>query len=277
MMPSVAPGWHLLALALTLTGFLALALTREREGELLLGRHPTARDRRAGHLFGWPLLAASLLVCLHRWDGRFGIVLWFGWLTAAGVTLVFALPYRARRQNRPGRAKPPTPAAEPAAPRTVSRNLWRGLRLALLPCLPLGFAWALLQLPVHPLLRDDALRGQIGPWSFVLAEEERAVPEATPLGVPVKHFVLRFCDDCDAQIRAAYLKLRPPAPPLALGNAFQGEPWDRLAVVPIPAGATPEDRLWLTVIGTDGSEHRLALDIARLSPETARFLQENSR
>lgn len=89
--------------------------------------------------------------------------------------------------------------------------------------------------------------------------------------------MLRFCDACDAEIRAAYVKLRPPRLPLALGERFVGERWEREATLPIPAGIQPEDRLWLTVISKNGQYHQVALDVTQVSPALAQFIRENTQ
>ena len=277
MMPIQAFWWDLAVLALSLAGFTLLALASEREGKLLRGQVATARERTAFRALGWPLLMLALLVCIQGWRGNFGPFLWFGWLTMAALALVFAIPYRPWRKHRslPGKPRTAPDVGERPLPARVSlwQRGWQVLLILLLIALPAGLATALYQAPIHPLLRADAVQGQVGPWAFTLAEEEQDAPEDTPRGIVVKHLVLRFCDACDGEIRAAYVKLRPPRHP-ALGERFDGE---REATLPIPAGAHPEDRLWLTVVGRHGQTHQTALDVALVSPATALFIREHAQ
>lgn len=279
MMPIRPFWWDLLGLALCLAGFALLALAAEREGKVLQHRTTTVRERWLCRLLGWPLLGASLTLAGQGWRGNFGPFLWFGWLTLAALVVVFAIsywPWRAQAQRRHGAVAPALAVKTDTAP-SFTQRLRRAALVFGLVALPVGFGWAVVQAPEHPLLRADAVRGQVGPWSFTLVEEDRGEPpEATPSGVFVKHLMLRFCEACDGQIRAAYLKLRPPRPP-ALGERFVGERWEREATLPMPAGIRPEDRLWLTVVGKDGQIHQVALDVARVSPSTAQFIRERVR
>ncbi|MBW7903095.1 MAG: DUF3325 domain-containing protein [Rhodocyclaceae bacterium] len=288
MMPMQPFWWDLLVLALSLAGFVLLALANDREGKLLLRRVPGRLPKVVLRVAGYGLLAVALVVCVLGWRGNFGPFLWFGWLTVAVLVWVFAIaywPWRAmqpERQLRASRSKAQATAdvGGVAVPAPTSAALWRrgwhALLVLLLIALPLGFAAAVYQAPVHPLLRTDAVKGQVGPWTFTLSEEEQEPPEDTPSGIPVKHLMLRFCDACDADIRAAWLKLRPPRPP-ALGERFVGNRWEREATLPIPAGIRPEDQLWLTVVGKEGQTHHVALDVAQVSPALAQFILETSR
>ncbi|MFC5769470.1 DUF3325 domain-containing protein [Thauera sinica] len=280
MMPLQPFWWDLAVFLLCFAGFALLALASEREGKALLRRAPSAAQRLAFRLMGWPLLAAALAVCVLGWRGNFGAVVWFGWLTVAALAVVFGIAYRpwrpaprepASRLER-GRDAERTPAATPCWQRCR-----RGVAAAGLLVIPAGFGWALYQAPVHPLLRADAVQGRIGPWAFTLVEEEQAAPEDTPAGVPVKHLMLRFCDACEGGIRAAYVQLREPRSSRSKGVRFMGERRQREAVLAIPTAVTPKDQLWLTVVGKDGRTHRAALEVSRVSPATARFIQERTR
>lgn len=284
MMPIRPFWWDVAGLLLCLAGFALLALAAEREGHMLLRRDSSARERLALRLLGWPLLAASLWLAVRGWRGNFGPILWFGWLTVAALAVVLAISYwpRRARPHRPHagrRAAQATERSETIAARAChirAGGRFRPYSLqALLVAWPLGFAWAVYQAPVHPLLRADAVQGQVGPWAFTLVEEAHgAPPETTESGVPVKHLMLRFCDACDAGIRAAYVQLRAPASPRSLGIRFVGERWAREAAVPVPAAATPQDHLWLTAVGKDGQVYRAALEVAAVSPALARFIGE---
>lgn len=272
--------WDLLGLALCLAGFALLALAAEREGKVLLHRPVTAWERLIYRLLGWPLLGASLALAIQGWRGNFGPVLWLGWLAVAALLMVFAIsywPWRAHARRKHDMIDHSF-ADRTEVPPSFTLRLWRAALVFGLIALPVGFGWAVAQAPVHPLLRADAVQGQVGPWSFTLVEEDAGeAPEATPSGVFVKHLVLRFCDACDAEIRAAYLQLREPASPRALGLRFMGERWAREVTLSIPVDVSPQGRLWLSVLGKDGQVHRTELAVATLSPALAKFIEERAK
>jgi hypothetical protein len=91
MMPIVSFGWDVLAFVLCLVGFFFLVFANEREGRRLLHRPASQRERRICAAAGGGLLMLALWVCVQQWRGNFGSVLWFGWLTVAALTLIFAL------------------------------------------------------------------------------------------------------------------------------------------------------------------------------------------
>lgn len=274
MMPDLFIGWHVLVLALSLGGFTLLALASEREGRLLLRHGVSTQKKRAFRLLGWPLLALAWAVCVRGWFGHFGTVLWFGWLTMASTALVFAIAYWPWRKQGGRQADGAVTAPDAATP--PARG-WRGPWLLLLVGLPLGFGWQLQQAPPHPLSRSDAVKGQVGPWDFVIVEEEREAPEISAIGVPVKHFMLRFCDDCELQIAQAWLQIRQPRSLQAAGMRLQREGRAREAMLAIPPAARVEDGLWLTVRSRSGEVYQTMLDIRRLSPATAGFMAARGR
>lgn len=280
MMPIRPFWWDLFGLALCLAGFALLALAAEREGKVLLHRPATVRERWIFRLLGWPLLGASLTLAVQGWRGNFGPILWLGWLALAALLVVFAIsywPWRAHAHRKHGTATLAV-AAKADVPASFSLRLWRAVLMFGLVALPVGFGWTVAQAPVHPLLRADAVHGQVGPWSFVIAEEDVGEPpEVTPSGVFVKHLVLRFCEDCDTGIRAAYLQLREPPSPNALGLRFMGERWEREVTLSIPDGISTQDQLWLSVVGKDGQVHRTAFEVAKLSPALAQFIKERAK
>lgn len=275
MMPIRPFWWDVLGLVLCLAGFALLALTAEREGKVLLHRPATVREQWFCRLLAWPLLIAGLFLSVWGWRGNFGPFLWFGWLTVAALAVVFAIsywPWRMQAQRR--HAVGDRPLAVDASPSPALRLGQLALVFGLV-ALPVGFGWAVAQVPLHPLLRADAVHGQLGPWSFTLAEEDAGEsPEATPSGVFVKHLLLRFCDACDADIRAAYLQLREPVSPRALGLRFMGERWEREVALSIPPGISVQDQLWLSVVDKDGRVHRTAVVVADVSPALVRFIEE---
>lgn len=257
-------------LATSLMGFVLLALASERPGELLLQRVPSGRERLTLRVAGWPLLILALALCVWGWGWSIGAVAWLGWLCMASVALIFALPRwtEKRKKAKPGPASPVQPA--------VHSCLWRGVVASLLVSGPVAFAWGLATTPVQPVLRDDAVRGQIGPWAFVIAEADHKPPVVSDSGVPTKTFQIRFCETCDGEIRTAYFKVRKPRSLRAAGLSFNGSRWTRSVEIAIPPASKLRDQLWLTVEGKDGTVYHHAFDVAQLSPATAAFIQENN-
>lgn len=255
---------------LSLAGFVALAAGMSKHAKHLLRRELSNAVSRLLRALGWLLLAAALAVGIKQWHTDVGLVTWLGWLTVAGLLLVFSLPrWPWQPITRAAKPRPETPDAP--APRS-SRQVALG---ALLLTAPLAvFAWQLITTPEQPLLREDALHGQIGPWTFSLAEQDQHAPEIVALEVPLKTFVIRFCDACQRDIRLASLKVRQPHNPSAAGNAFGGRGTEKRVEIPIPRAASIQDGLWLTVEGNDGSVHQQRFAIERLSPALARFIEE---
>jgi hypothetical protein len=87
----------------------------------------------------------------------------------------------------------------------------------------------------------------------------------------MKAFTLRFAEDAQPEIRAAYLRARQPRLLRTAGIAFEGNPL-RTANIVIPPAFKAEEQLWLTVEGRNGEVHHAALEVDRLSPALARFL-----
>ncbi|MFV0278905.1 MAG: DUF3325 domain-containing protein [Parahaliea sp.] len=267
----------------SLAGLVALALAMPKHGKQLLRRELPGTWRRAARVLGWLLLALALGLGIARWRFGIGAVTWLGWLAIAGAALVFYLPswpwqpQASAKAQRPKRARPA--AAEAAAPATLPRHRQlpgRTLATAAF-VIPLAvFCWQLLTTPDRPLLREDAFRGQVGPWAFTLAEQDRKAPEIVALNVPLKSFVIAFCKGCEKDIRTAYLKVRKPHSPRAAGNAFGGRDREKTAAVPLPRAASLNDGLWLTVESNSGDIYQQELDIQRLSPALAAFIRERS-
>ena len=271
-------GLHLLLLLITFAGFTCLALAMPRHSKHLLQRSLSPQATCLAKITGWALLGVALILAAMQWRFSIGSVTWFGWLSLAGVALVFALPrwpwqpvkpQRPAQKNAAGKKRIPL-AAEPA-PASPAKIV---VAMAVI-ALPLTvFAWQLACTGQKPLLRDDALASQIGPWTFVIAEKEQQAPEILALDVPLKQFVIRFCERCQGEIRQAFLKVREPRSTTTAGNAFFGRGEEKTVQIAIPVAATLADGLWLTVEGNDGSFHHQPLSIERLSPSLANFIKE---
>lgn len=266
---------HLAILLISLAGFAALALATERHAEHLLGRLPAPQWRLLARVIGWVLLVIALALGIASMGTGVGITLWLGWLSIAALALVFAFPkwpWRPKERvkpARPARAAQAGAALPPAPPRARRRAA-----AVLLVAVPVVFLLALKATPIAPLLRADAFAGQVGPWSFRLAESSHNVPELVAMDIPMKSYQVRFCEDCDAQIRAAYLKVNKPRSLRAAGIVLNGARWNRNVDIQLPANTTADSMLWLTVVGKDGEMHQAAVRLADVSPATVAWFKQ---
>jgi len=262
--------YHMAVLLFAWGGFFALAVSMEKHGKELIGRELSAGQRQRCYWLGWGLLAIASAFAVAGWHWNIGPVVMVGWLSAIGVLLAFLMPWWPLQQKQAARKEKSLPQLRD----TVLPVPVRALLVLALFAVPawLGFnAWKMSE---QAVLRDDAIHGQIGPWTFVMAEESQDVPEKFAWDTPVKEFHLRFCEACDSEIRAAYLKFRKPRSLRAAGLAFHGARWTREVAIYIPPAARLEDQIWLTVESKSGEVYHQAFDIERLSPATARFIQE---
>ena len=266
---------HIAILLVSLAGFAALALATERHAEHLLRRVPAPQWRLLARVVGWALLAIALALGIVYMGTGLGITLWLGWLSIAALALVFAFPKwpwqpkERVKPARPAKAGAAAPALAPAPPRAR-----RWIAAALLVAVPVVFLLTLKSTPIAPLLRADAVAGQVGPWSFRLAESNRNVPDLVAMDIPMKSYQVRFCEDCDAQIRAAYLKVNKPRSLRAAGIVLNGARWNRSVDIQLPANTTPDSILWLTVVGKDGEMHQAQVRLADVSPATVAWFKQ---
>ena len=287
---------NLAVFIISLAGFICLALASDRQGEFLLHRTPSEKERLIFRLLGWPLLAVALALCWQGWGWSMGTVAWLGWLTMAGAGLTFYLPWWPWQEKKPVRAKP-APVAK-AAPKavgadntastssdaiagkngvapTASRFSTRSLVFASpLLAIPAAFMIYLTQQGPEPVFRNNALQGRIGPWSFALAETDDKAPISGPSGAHRKAFQIRFCKTCDPHIRRAYLQVSKPEPMPAPRQAFNNTRWTRAVDVAIPPNSQLEHQLWLTVEAKSGEIYHQAFDFHQVSPVTAAFIQQ---
>lgn len=264
---------HLAILLISLAGFAALALATERHAEHLLGRLPAPQWRLLARVIGWALLVIALALGIASMGTGVGITLWLGWLSIAALALVFAFPkwpWRPQQRSAARPARAAQAAALPPAPPRARRWVAAGL----LAAVPVVFLLALKATPIAPLLRADAFAGQVGPWSFRLAESSHNVPELVAMDIPMKSYQVRFCEDCDAQIRAAYLKVNKPRSLRAAGIVLNGARWNRNVDIQLPANTTADSMLWLTVVGKDGEMHQAAVRLADVSPATVAWFKQ---
>lgn len=274
---SVAPltGTHVGVLAVGLFGFLALALATERHAEHLLGHLPAPRWRFLARIAGWLLLAASLAWGVAAWGTGVGITLWLGWLSVAALALVFAFPrwpWQPPQREKPVRKVKDSAGGAAALPAPTAHG--RRVAAALLCITGVVFATALVRTGTHPLQREDAIQGTIGPWRFTLAESDQEPPELMDMDTPMKMYRLRFCSACDVEIRHAYLKVNRPRSARATGMGFMGTRWERRVEIPLPNTVRAESELWLTVVGKDDAVHQASWRMGQVSPTTVAWFEK---
>ncbi|WP_193075191.1 DUF3325 domain-containing protein [Pseudomonas sp. FME51] len=272
---------------LSLAGFICLMLAMPKHfgfvTQATLGSYQKHFLRGAG----WLALLLASLIAVRQWAFDVGLVVWLGWLSLAGVALVFSLPYwplqgkvvkrparRATKSARTDKTEETGNSVErDSAP---SRQSWRQAAIAGCMVLLLAVvAWQYLQTPVKPLLREDAYHGRIGPWDYTLVEINTEAPEVEALQLGIKEFLIRFCDSCNAEIRIAYLKVREPRTLRSAGMSFLGNQ-QRYIELPIPPKVILEDGLWLTVVSKQGEVFQQCLDIEQVSPAMAEFIRKQS-
>lgn len=262
--------YHVAVLLFALAGFAALAASMEKHGRGLTGRELSLGQRRFVYWLGWSLLAIALACGVAGWRWNIGPVVLLGWLSVVGVLIAFMLPWWPLQPKHAPRKEKPLPQLQD----TVLSLPLRALLVLALLAVPSWVVFNAWKMSEQAVLREDAIHGKIGPWTFVIAEENQDGPEFFAGKTPVKEFHLRFCEACDGEIRAAYLKIRKPRSLRAAGLAFQGARWTREVAIYIPPAATLEDQIWLTVESKRGEVYHQAFDIERLSPATAKFIKE---
>jgi len=275
---------HLGIWLISLLGFFALALATERWAEHLLRRVPAPPWRHLARAVGWALLALSLALGVAQFGTGVGITLWLGWLSIAALALVFAFPkWPWQPPPRVTRGRDPKPVKDSADtltghPMARSRHAARWAVFALLLAVPLVYLLTLQTVPVKPLLRPDAIDGQVGPWTFRLAETKQRAPDLVAMEIPMKSYQVRFCEHCDMDIRTAYLRVNKPRSPRAPGIELTGRRWDRSVEIQLPGNTTADSTLWLTVVGKDGATHQASVPLGDVSPSTvAWFAQQAGR
>lgn len=273
--------------AFSLAGFACLMLAMPKHFAFVTQATLGSRQRQLLRGAGWLALLLAALIAVRQWAVDVGLVVWLGWLSAAGVALVFSLPYwplqgngakrPARRAAKSARTdKPEETNDSEETDSALNRQPWRQATIAGCMVLLLAvMAWQYLQTPVKPLLREDAYQGRIGPWDYTLVEINTAAPEVEALQLGIKEFLIRFCDSCNAEIRIAYLKVREPRTLRSAGMSFSGNQ-QRYIELAIPPKATLADGLWLTVVSKQGEVFQQRLDIEQVSPAMAEFIRKQS-
>ncbi|THF63386.1 PepSY-associated TM helix domain-containing protein [Pseudothauera rhizosphaerae] len=117
----------------------------------------------------------------------------------------------------------------------------------------------------------------VGTWPVKLGEWRTEAPKLHD-GEYEKSFTLALCQDCIAQVKAAYLRIgKPRGDVRTSGVLFSGSPYRMSADLRVPENLQPEVELWLTLEGWDGTVHRQAIPLADASPATVKWAQERSQ
>lgn len=99
---------------------------------------------------------------------------------------------------------------------------------------------------------------KIGPWTAQLAERHQTPPYQDPTGVLIKNFVVRFCEGCVPQFKAAYLRVGKPRSVRAAGALLHGPAYAMESHVQFPPVVEAGEELWLTIEGWDGKLHQVS-------------------
>jgi hypothetical protein len=158
------------------------------------------------------------------------------------------------------------------------RNRWRFHLSVLLLIIPIVLAPKFLR--EEALFFGDSGLGQrelgemaIGPWHVSVAEYMADAPIDQGLAGHMKTFAIRWNPEDANHIKASYFKVGKPRSLRAAGVVLSGAPYRQMADVPIPERARPDDALWLTVEGWDGTVHQAAIPLNEASPATIAWLK----
>ena len=112
----------------------------------------------------------------------------------------------------------------------------------------------------------------VGPWRVQVAEYTTDAPIGQGLAGHMKTFAIRWNNDDADSIKASYLRIGKPRSLRAAGVILSGSPYRQMADLPIPERTRPEDAIWLTVEGWDGTVHQTSIPLMEASPATIAWL-----
>lgn len=113
-----------------------------------------------------------------------------------------------------------------------------------------------------------------GPWSVQIAERFDRIPRSEGAAGYYKQFKIALCETCAKDVKAIYLRVGKPRSLRAAGVLFNGTPYRMAADVPIPLKTAADADLWLTFEGWDGSMQQVSIPLAKASPATIAWLQQ---
>ncbi|MGC4026623.1 MAG: hypothetical protein QM744_16660 [Mesorhizobium sp.] len=159
----------------------------------------------------------------------------------------------------------------------IWRRWWFHLGL-LMVLLPLAYLKSYIDLQAMLLQAADqnmrSVQAQVGPWALTIQDLETEEPYIHPKEGLVKAFRIVPCEACAKQIRAVFVSLKRPGS-TEYGAAAEGNPYRLFVEMKIGRNPSPEDQIWITAEGWDGSRHQVSFPLASISPTTATWLERN--
>ncbi len=113
----------------------------------------------------------------------------------------------------------------------------------------------------------------VGPWPVMLYDVPFGHPEPQGPAGHAKSVIVAPCTDCVKHIRALFLRIGKPRSARAYGAIASGSPYRGSSFLLIPPRATPDDELWITAEGWDGSVHQASVPLAVALPSIVAWLK----
>lgn len=113
----------------------------------------------------------------------------------------------------------------------------------------------------------------VGPWAMQLQESGEVEPFWDPHEGWAKEFRIAPCEGCADGIRAIFISLKRPGS-TEYGVPFEGNPYRSFANMKLGRNPSPDDSIWITAEGWDGSLHQAKLPLASASPITVEWLRQ---
>lgn len=165
-------------------------------------------------------------------------------------------------------------ALKPAAQRSLWRRWWFHLG-ALMVFVPIAYLNSYIDLQAMLLRADEEdLRSvdvSVGPWTLKLQEKQSEEPYWHPGEGFEKPFRVVPCAPCAAKIRAVFVSLKRPGSS-EYGEQAGGNPYRSFVEMKIGRNPSPDDLIWITAEGWDGSRHQTKLPLRTASPITSEWI-----
>lgn len=113
----------------------------------------------------------------------------------------------------------------------------------------------------------------IGPWTATLYDVPFMEPLPQGPAGHAKGVIVAPCATCVKEIRAIFLRIGKPRSARTYGALAAGNPHRSVASLLIPPRTTPDDELWITAEGWDGSAHQASIPLAEVSPSIVAWLK----
>jgi len=170
-------------------------------------------------------------------------------------------------------------AASSGSPLLRFWRRWRFHLSALMVLVPLGYLKSYIDLQDMLLrARDEHMRSvemTVGPWRLDVQEFEAEEPYWHPKDGLVKAFRIAPCPECARQIRAIFVSLKRPGS-TEYGAEAEGNRYRSFVEMRIGRNPAPEDLVWITAEGWDGSFHQAKLALTTASPITADWVRRQA-